>query len=250
MNIGVVIPSHGLADKLSRSIEALFKSQINHSISLVVMDNGTDNNSVYKACIDSEFKCGHDFNYCQTVKNNPFAVASNMGVHVLGLYDAYLFLNNDCYIQPDCLQQMMDAMRSGKGDIIGAKLLYPDGTIQHAGGMIEGNWASVSHHCRGYPGDALQASESRKVSWVTGACMLVRAKPFRDMNGFMEVFQNGYEDVDLCLRFAEKRLKTYYCAEAIGIHEEAQTPGRKDHEHDNAMKFFTCWRRKKAEDFR
>jgi GT2 family glycosyltransferase len=223
-------------------------SETRHDIGICVIDNATPDLSVHNVCrVDQPWADG--IVYIRLPFNSWFSRACNTGIHVSGQADAFLFLNNDCFIEPDCIEKMVQAMLSGKGDIIGAKLLYPNGTIQHAGGMIDGNWKGVYHEHRGLAGDDPLVNKSRNVSWVTGACMLVRAKPFVEMQGFYEGFVNGYEDVDLCLRFIEKGRKVYYCAEAIGTHLEGQTPGRKDSETSNAKMFFQVWTKRDVNKF-
>lgn len=249
MHIGIIVPSNGLAEKLDRCIASIFASETRHELFLCVIDNGTRDDSVFDVCRKHAL-WNVVIVYVHLPWNSHFARASNTGIHVVGQMDAFLFLNNDCYINPDCIENMVKAMMRGSGDIIGAKLLYPGGAVQHAGGKIHGNWEAVTHEFRGLEADAPEVCESRNVPWVTAACMLVRAKPFVRLGGFMEVFENGYEDVDLCLRFKEKGMKVYYCADAIGIHEEAQTPGRKDHEAANAERFFNCWSRKDVKRFK
>lgn len=249
MHIVAIIPSHGLSDLLYKCLEHLFMSEMRHELSACVIDNGTPDLSVHDVCCKEQPWSDQMF-YVRLPWNSHFARACNTGIHVVGQADAFLFLNNDCFIEPDCLSKMASALTSGKGDIIGAKLLYPDGTIQHAGGMIQGNWQGVSHEHRGLSGDDPLVMASREVSWVTGACMLVRAKEFVRNEGFYEGFENGYEDVDLCLRFKEAGLKVYYCADAVGTHLEAQTVGRKDKEGDNAKMFFNVWTKRDVNKFK
>ena len=243
MNIGVIIPSHGLADKLEKAIDHLLASDTTHEIVLAVVDNATPDTSVHDVCRKSTF-FDEGMIYVRMPWNTSFARANNFCAMIMGQVDAYLFLNNDCYLEPDALHHMVEALKQGKGDIIGAKLYFPDMTIQHAGGEIVGDFDGVCH--RHPPNE----TSSCRTSWVTGACMLVRAESFIRCGTFDEGYVNGYEDVDLCLKFRDRGLMTYYCAEAVGVHEEGQTPGRKDMENENATKFFTKYRPRNADDYR
>ena len=248
MNIGVVIPTHNLGEKLQKAIHCLFASRTKHGITLCVIDNNSEGTGIYERCRRSAH-WDNSIYYVRIPWNAHFARACNTGIHVLGQVDAFLFLNNDCYLDPDCLNHMVQALRLGAGSIIGARLRYPDGTIQHAGGDIVGDWQAVTHMHRGLPFNDPEVLISEKVPWVTAACMLVHARSFVENGGFVEHFQNGYEDVDLCLRFRVKGIKTYYCAEATAVHEEAQTPGRKDKEAENAEIFFNRWKKENVENF-
>lgn len=233
MKIGVVIPSHGLAEKLDRCLKHLFKSTGENELFPLIIDNGSPDDDVLMTCRSHGiFKRGI---YIRLPWNASFARACNMAALAIGEVDAFLFLNNDCYLDSRCICNMWNALKTGKGSIIGAFLRYPDDGIQHGGGMIRGNWEGV-HHVT----DGILSTASGEVAWVTAACMLVQAKLFIQ-NGFNEAYENGYEDVDFCFRMKNKFYRTYYCAEATAIHEEAQTPGRKDNEDKNARLFFSTW---------
>lgn len=248
MNIGVIIPTWNLEDKLEKCLHHLVINMneqpisSGHNIYPVVVDNGSDNqgHETYQIC--KKFGILDAGMYMRLPWNTGFGGASDRGIHVCGEVDVFLFLNNDCYIDKGCLQAMIDAIMKRKGWIIGARLRYPDGTIQHAGGDIIGNWGALSHIDRGVPNEDPGVMVSREVPWVTGACMMVHAETFVRVGGFQEqVYQNGYEDVDLCLTFKLQDKPIYYCAEATGVHEEAQTPGRKKYENTNYRRFFAKW---------
>lgn len=246
MYVGCIIPTHGLADKLERCLDSLMGQETKHSIMPVIVDNATEDWSIFHLL--ERYYEPDQFIYVRLPWNASFARSSNTGIHVCGQVDAYLFLNNDCYMSPTCLDRMVTALKSSKGDIIGAKLDYPDGTIQHAGGIIVREWEGVHHIYRTMPSDTPEALRSRRMAFVTGACMLIRAAKFVSMGGFLEIFENGFEDVDLCLRVKKAGGNVYYCAEATGIHEESQTPGRKNpaREAKNASIFFHRWTREKV----
>lgn len=248
MNIGVIIPSHGLADKLHLSILHLMASETNHDLSYCIIDNGSVDDHVLNVCIMEGI--WQNQYYMRLPHNFSFARACNTGIHVMGIQDAFLFLNNDCYVDPGCIDAMANALIHGKGSIIGALLRYPNDTVQHAGGEIIGNWQVVNHRFRGVPIKDPNATKSCQVSFVTAACMLVHARTFVENGGFQEIYYNGYEDVDLCMTFLSKGKKVYYCAEATAIHEEAQTPGRKEKENENAALFFEKWRANPVDEYK
>lgn len=248
MDIGVIIPSHGLADKLGRCLNNVTESNQRHDLTICVVDNGTTDRSVLTTCRSSGV--WQNQYYMRLPHNFHFARACNTGIHVMGIQDAFLFLNNDCYVDPPCIDAMANALIHGKGSIIGALLRYPNDTIQHAGGEIIGNWQVVNHRFRGVPIEDPNAAKSCQVSFVTAACMLVHARTFVENGGFQEVYYNGYEDVDLCMTFISLGKKIYYCAEATAIHEEAQTPGRKEKESENAALFFGKWRTNPVDEYK
>ena len=114
-------------------------------------------------------------------------------------------------------------------------MLYPDGTIQHAGiDLING---VPDHPHRLQPADMPAANIPRDLDMVTGACLLIRRELFLQLAGFDEVYRNGVEDVDLCLRAREAGYRVVYQPRAMIYHHEGQSSGRFDHV-DRNLRFF------------
>jgi GT2 family glycosyltransferase len=153
--------------------------------------------------------------------------------------DLLLFLNNDTeVISPDWLAEMASfAVRPDIG-AVGARLLYPDGAIQHAGVAL-GIGGAAGHVDKGvqpFPGAfAPWHDETRIVSAVTAACLLVDRAKFVDVGGMDDVnFTIDFNDVDLCLRLAARGWRTVYCAQATLIHHESRSRGKTHHGADLA----------------
>jgi hypothetical protein len=110
----------------------------------------------------------------------------------------------------------------------GSKLLFPDGTIQHAGVMLLDDQhlpdplvARHVHH--GAPGDLPDANVRRAYQALTAACLLVRRDAFLDAGGFDEDYWNGYEDVDLCLELQSRGgLLVYEPASVLTLHRHGR----------------------------
>src|SRR5207249_1560523 len=81
--------------------------------------------------------------------------------------------------------------------VVGRKLLYPDGTIQHAG-MVSDQDGQPQHLYVGFPSDHPAVNKSRRFQMVTGGCFLITREAFDRAKGFDDEFVNGFEDVDLC----------------------------------------------------
>lgn len=144
---------------------------------------------------------------------------------------AYLcLLNNDIeIIDEDWLSELMRyAVRSESG-AIGAKLLYPDRTIQHAGVTVGmGNAAGHAH--RGLPeraaGHFAHALVAHRVIAVTAACLVARRDRFEAVGGFDEAaLRIAYNDVDLCLKLHHAGFENYYVPSAVLIHHESKSRG-------------------------
>lgn len=162
----------------------------------------------------------HPFNYSAI---NNFAVAHAKGEYIC-------LLNNDIEVlEPEWLTEMMrEALQPGVG-AVGARLLYPDRSIQHAGVAIGiGNAAGHAHRGlpEGEPGYFAQALIARGASAVTAACLLVRKDHFDSVGGLDEEgLAVAYNDVDLCLKLQDRGLRNIYTPLATLIHHESKSRG-------------------------
>ena len=160
------------------------------------------------------------FNFSRTI---------NFGVkHTRGEY--VLFLNNDTEIMtPEWIERMLGPLqqRSEVG-IVGAKLLYPNGLIQHAGVMIHG-MKGPFHVAQFMPASTLHhycvVQLASNYSAVTGACMLIRRSMFEDIGGLDEDLAVDYNDIDFCLKVRNKGMLVLYEPEVVLMHYESISRG-------------------------
>ena len=141
-------------------------------------------------------------------------------------------LNNDVEVlHPEWLEEMVSvAMQPGVG-AVGAKLLYPDGRIQH-GGVVVGLHASADHAYAGAPGTApghaQQLLVRREVSAVTAACLVVRRGVYLEVGGLdAEAFPVAFNDVDFCLKLRERGYRNVWTPHARLVHHESASRGRR-----------------------
>jgi GT2 family glycosyltransferase len=107
---------------------------------------------------------------------------------------------------------------------VGAKLLFPNGRIQHAG-VVFARDLVPRHVYAGFPGHHPAVNKSRQFQAVTAACALIRRELFEKAGAFDAAFVNGYEDVDLCLRLRRLGYEIHYCHECVAAHLESATRG-------------------------
>lgn len=146
-----------------------------------------------------------------------------------GRSDLILLLNDDVSpLSRDWLRWMAAFLKDGRVGVVGARLLYPSGNVQH-GGIIMGLGGLCEHANRGLPreadGYAARAVLAQELSAVTGACMLIRRQDFEAAGGFDEGYPSAYNDVDFCLRMREAGFGIVYAAQAELTHHELQTYG-------------------------
>ncbi len=161
----------------------------------------------------------------------------------------YIFLlNNDTQVTEGWLDALVSVFeRFEDAGIVGSKLLYPDGSLQEAGGIIwqDGSgWNYGRHENPSLP----QFNYLKKVDYISGAAILFRADWFREIEGFDERFSPAYyEDTDLAFRARERGDEVYYQPQSVIIHHEGkshgldESAGVKKNQMINQKKFVKKW---------
>jgi len=226
--VSVIIPSRDALPLIRQALSGLFEHTDYSDLEVIVVDNGSTDPRVLAlygdvAARESRFRLDiepADFNFSQAI-NRGVALASG---------DLVLLLNNDVEIlHRDWLKEMAACFDYADVGIVGAKLLYPDRTLQHAGviaglGGYAGHWfIGQGEHFRG-PMGRLAARQSLSV--VTGACMLVSREALRAVGPFDEaMFPVAYNDVDFCLRAVKAGYRVVWTPFAQLIHHESASRG-------------------------
>ncbi len=215
----IVIPVHNRAALTERCLDLVLADPPMRAEIVVVDDGSTDSTP---ALLD---RYGDAIRRVALPGNSGYATACNAGAAVAG-GEVLVFLNNDTEPEPGSLQALARYAESHPAAAaVGAKLLYPTGSIQHAGVVI-GQDGYPHNLYAGMPADHPAASCARRLQAVTGACMLVRREAFERVGGFDTGFVNSLEDVDLCLRLGEAGGEVHYCPEAVVVHLESASRGR------------------------
>jgi GT2 family glycosyltransferase len=230
--VAIVIPVHGRAALTRRCLDALLAEPAARAAQIVVVDDGSpDGTAAVLARYDGAIRVH------ARERAGGFAIACNEGA---ALTDAplLLFLNNDTLGEPGWLAALLaDAEAHPEAAAIGAKLLYPDGSVQHAGVAI-GRDGLPRHLYAGFPAEHPAVSRSRAFQAVTGACLLVRRAAWEQAGGFDAGYRNGLEDTDLCLRLGELGHGVRCCHESVLVHLESPTRGRRGPDLDAGVARF------------
>lgn len=159
--------------------------------------------------------------------------------------DILAIINQDVYATPERSQGWDAALVAAFDDpqvgIVGARLLFPNGAIQSAGGMFDA-LGNPYHRCLGYSNpDYAEVNEAREVDWVTGAALAIRRDLFERVGGFDESYTRGYfEDVDLCMKVRALGFKVWYEPACTLVHSVGSTGGN-PHFAANARLFRQRW---------
>lgn len=225
--VSVVVATRDRVELLRTCVQGVLEQTAYPDLELIIADNDSRDPETLLFMQESErdprvrvVRWPHPFNYSAI---NNFAAGFATGEYLC-------LLNNDIeVIEPAWLDALVrEAVQPGVG-AVGARLLYPDLSIQHAGVVIGmGNAAGHAHRGLpdGEPGYFAQALIARGATAVTGACLLVSKRHFRAVGGLDEDgLAVAYNDIDLCLKLRELDLSNIYTPAATLIHHESKSRG-------------------------
>lgn len=226
--VSILIPNKDQADTLAACINSIKQKTEYPNYEIIVIENNSEEEttfSYYKEIEGENVKVVYwdgEFNY---------SAINNFGVrHASGEY--LLFLNNDIeVIRGDWLGEMLANCQRKEVGIVGAKLYYPDDTVQHAGivvgiGGIAGNMFVGLK--RGYTGYMHKAVIQQDLSAVTAACMMIKREVFQQVEGFEEKLKVAFNDVDLCLKVRKAGYLVVYDPYVELYHYESKSRGAED----------------------
>lgn len=215
--VSIIIPTRDRVSLLRRCVESIEKKSTYRNYEIVVVDNASadaETLAYLESLPHRVLRYPGPFNF--SAINNAAARAAE-GSHLL-------FLNNDTeVIAPEWLEAMLEHSQRPEVGAVGAKLLYPDGTIQHAGIGLEPR--GMVHHLNRFRapwdhGPRGLADVVRNLNAVTGACLMTKAALFREVGGFEESLAVTHNDIDLCLKLRARGCLNVYTPFALLYHHE------------------------------
>lgn len=225
--VSIIVPTRDRVELLRPCVDSVLRTTTYEPFEIVVVDNGSTDSATLQYLKELKLRpsvrvLSYDRPYNYSAINN-FAVQRAAG-------DFLCLLNNDTeVVEPDWLTEMMRyAVREDIG-AVGAKLLYEDGTIQHAG-VVVGLGEGAGHAHRFQPADDpgyfRQAHVAQFVSAVTAACLVTEKRKFDAVGGLdAENLAIAYNDVDLCLKLQAAGWRNVYVPHAVLIHHESKSRG-------------------------
>ena len=238
----IVIPAHGQAGLTRACLGALARQELG-DVEVVLVEDGPAGGA---AAIPEAL--ARRVQRVRRESQGGFSSACNEGARA-SRADHIVFLNNDTLPADGWLAALLAYSESRpRAAVVGAKLLWPDNTVQHAG-IVFGCDRNAYHLYEGFPHDHPAVNVSRELQAVTAAAVLVRRDAFDTVGGFDEGFVNGWEDVDLCLRIREVGWQVHYCHDAVVLHLESATRGRRfDGDEHNYVRFSERWAQRVTPD--
>ena len=233
--ISIIIPTRNKSELVNQCILSIIDTSTYKNFEIVLVDNRSD--EVELKLLLQEFMSRKDIRlkvvYADIDFN--FSKICNIGVENCE-GELLVFLNNDVkIISPDWLEQMAYYAQQDHIGATGAKLLYPDNTIQHAGIVLEQE--SISRHL--YLGkEEKEVVENNALNFtrnylaLTAACLMISRDKFNSVGGFDPQFEVEFNDIDLCLKLYEKNLYNVFVSSVKIFHFESST--RRHPHSDNA----------------
>lgn len=224
--VSIVIPNKDEKETLKKCLESIWKktSYPNYEIILVENNSTTQEIRDYYKELDGKERVrvvywDKEFNYSAI---NNFGISYAKGEYIL-------CLNNDItVISPDWLEELLANCQRPEVGIVGARLYYPDNTIQHAGIVLGMGGCAGSLFvglARSRGGYLHKAALQQDLSAVTAACFMVKKEVFEKVGGFEEKLAVAFNDVDFCLKVRHAGYLVVYDPYAELYHHESKTRG-------------------------
>ena len=229
--VSILIPNRDQKETLEKCLNSIWEKSTYKNYEILIVENNSSSPEIFDYYREIEKRPGvriltwkEGFNYSAI---NNFGEKSAAG-------DYLLFLNNDVeVINPRWIEELLGNCQRKEVGIVGAKLYYPDDTIQHAGTVI--GIGGIAGHAflnmpRSRTGYLHKASLQMDLSAVTAACMMMKRQVFEQLGGFEERLSVAFNDVDLCLRTVQAGYLVVYNPEVELYHYESKSRGAEDSE--------------------
>ena len=245
VKVSVIIPTIGTKSKKSGT------AMVNEAIAtLRAQETNTDFEVIVVTTGELAPIPGADHQVIYSTNSFNFAEAINLGR--TAAHGEYLLILNDdtTAIEPQPITRLLEIGQNQQVGIVGAKLTYPDGRLQHVGMIMLPSgpthpWIAKSGNEYGYFGATLTP---RNYSAVTAAAALVRAELFDQMGGFDTLFARDFNDVDFCLRMRDRGYRVAWTPYAHFTHHEGASIVRKKSDPRELALFQERWAEKYAVD--
>ena len=236
--VSIIIATKNRSDLLRRCLTSIESRSTYRNYEIIIVDNDSDEEETANYLRHLGTRPGYSilkvngrFEYSRIINE---AAKNARGSHLL-------LLNNDTeVIANDWIEAMLEHSQRESVAAVGAKLIFPNGKIQHAG-VIVGLGGLAGHAFYNLPTNRIGyfglANAIRNCSAVTAACMMIKRDIFQTLNGFDEKFIVEFGDVDFCLRAMQRGYRNVYTPYAILKHRESASRGA--HPHRKDRKFFS-----------
>ncbi|MBW0146836.1 glycosyltransferase [Marinobacter arenosus] len=229
--VSIIIPTRNGLDLVRTCIESIVNKTRYSNYEIILIDNDSDD----PECLGYFAKIQENYSFIRVKRDDrPFnySALNNSAVEMAN-GEIICLMNNDIeVIEPDWLSEMVSIVLQPKVGAVGAKLLYPDDTVQHSGVVIGLGGVAGHVHSRfnsNDPGYYSRLNVINEYSAVTAACLLVKKADYEEVGGLNEAdLSVAFNDVDFCLKLKAIGLRNVWTPYALLYHHESATRGYED----------------------
>lgn len=240
--VSIIIPVYNQFDYTYKCLESVFAYSKDVSYEVIIGDDVSNDKTKHLERYAKNIKVIHNSENLKFLLNCNNAAKQARGEYIL-------FLNNDTQVLEGWLSSLVSLIESDeKIGMVGSKLIYPNGTLQEAGGII---WKDASGWNFGRNDDPTKPEYNyvREVDYISGAAIMIRHSLWNEIGGFDELFVPAYcEDSDLAFQVREKGYKVMLQPKSVVVHFEGVsngtdlTAGLKKYQVENSEKFYKKWK--------
>jgi GT2 family glycosyltransferase len=250
--VSILIPNKDHVEDLSKCISSVISKTTYKNYEIIIIENNSQQQETfeYYEYLKNNYKHINVIEFPQNEFN--FSALNNFGAK-FARGSVLILLNNDTeVITPDWIQNMLVFIRRKEIGVVGAKLYYPDNTIQHAGVILGLGGVAGHHHIRfsrddeGYFG---RLKLIHNTTIVTAACMMIRRDVFEQVGGLDEAYKVAFNDVDFCMKVRKAGYLIVWTPYAELYHYESKsrgyedTPEKQERFQSEVERFKTLWKK-------
>lgn len=239
--VSIIIPMYNQLEFTYNCVFSIYKNNEFKDYEIIIADdNSTDDSNLLKEYFEHIVIIKNEINL-GFIKNCNNAASKAKGEYLV-------FLNNDTQVQKDWLIELLNVFKNfDKAGLAGSKLIYPDGRLQEAGGIIWKDGSGWNYGNRDDPSKP-EYNYIKEADYISGASIMIPTVLWKELGGFDEIYSPAYnEDSDLCFRIRKNGYKVIYQPFSEVVHFEGVSHGKdvkkgvKQYQVINQKKFLDRW---------
>lgn len=240
--VSIVIPVYNQFEYTYLCVQSILSNSGDITYEIIIADDCSTDVTMEVSKILQGVVCIKNSENLRFLRN-----CNNAAKYAKGSY--ILFLNNDTQVMPNWLSPLVSLMEDDERiGLVGSKLIYPNGLLQEAGGILWKNGSAWNYGNRRNPG-LPEFNYVKEVDYISGASIMIRKELWEEIGGFDETFVPAYcEDSDLAFAVHKRGYKVIYQPKSVVVHFEGVsngtdlTAGQKKYQVENSEKFRNKWR--------